>query len=54
METKTANVISYKFLEDCFKEYFNNEKDSQQLIEFIKSKRSYTMSSSIKRTYNKE
>jgi hypothetical protein len=53
-ETKIANVVSYKFLEDCFKDYFKNENESQQLIEFIKSKRSYTMSSSIKRSYNKE
>lgn len=54
IETQQPNVISYKFLLDSFKEYFNNENDANKLLEFIKNRRTFTNVSSIKRLYNKE
>ena len=54
IETQQANVISFKFLSDIFKEYFHDEKEANKLLDFIKSKRTYTNVSSIKRIYNKE
>tara|TARA_B100000965_G_C19556580_1_gene742517 strand:+ start:264 stop:608 length:345 start_codon:yes stop_codon:yes gene_type:complete len=52
-ETKVANVLTYKFLEDCLNEYFKDDT-SKELLKFIKNKRTYTTSNSIKRVYNKE
>ena len=54
VETQTANVISFKFLLDCFKEYLKNEEEALKLLEFVKNKRTYSNVSSIKRFYNKE
>tara|TARA_B100000780_G_scaffold61095_1_gene39312 strand:- start:907 stop:1254 length:348 start_codon:yes stop_codon:yes gene_type:complete len=54
IETQHANVISFKFLLDCFNEYFTDEKDGTKLLDFIKSRRKFTNVSSIKRIYNKE
>ena len=52
---KQYNVLSYKFLEDCFKEFFkdyeNNKSIEKELIEFIKSKRTFKTNNLIKRTY---
>lgn len=53
IETVQSNVLSYKFLEDCFKEYFEDD-EAIDLLTFIKSKRTYTRAKSIKRIYNKE
>lgn len=55
VETKHANLISYKFLEECFNEYFkNNEEIVEALINFIKEKRVYTTSQTIKRNYREK
>lgn len=52
---KQYNVLSYKFLEDCCKEFFkdyeNNKSIEKELIEFIKSKRTFKTNNLIKRTY---
>ena len=58
VETKQLNSITYKFLEECFVEYFRNSEisqsyDSEELLEFIKMKRGYNFNKSIKRIYNK-
>ena len=58
IETKQFNSITYKFLEECFVEYFRNSeisqsKNSEQLLEFIKSKRGFTFNKTIKRIYSK-
>ena len=50
--TKQANIISYKFLEDCFKIYFDNERQVEELMTLIKEKRTYTNNKVIKRIYN--
>lgn len=54
IETQHANVISFKFLLDCFKEYFDDVIEANKLLNFVKNKRTYTNISSIKRIYNKE
>lgn len=54
IETQQANIISLKFLLNSFKEYFEDEKEANKLLDFVKSKRTFTNVSSIKRIYNKE
>ena len=54
VETQTANVISLKFLYECFKDYFKDDNEANKILDFIKNKRTYTNTSSIKRFYNKE
>lgn len=54
VEVNTANVLSFKFLEDCFNEYFDETSKTKELLEFIKSKRSYSKNKIIRRVYNKE
>jgi hypothetical protein len=60
-QLKQQNIMSYKFLEDCFKEFFKdydnsdpvrNELIRNELIELIKSKRSFKTNNIIKRSYN--
>ena len=52
-----SKILSFKFLEECFNEFFkdyeNNNTIVEELIEFIKSKRTFNTSKYIKRTYNK-
>ena len=52
-QTNIANPITLKFLEKCFKEYFEDIDESNELLEFIKSKRIYNKSTYIRRVYNK-
>ena len=47
-------AITYKFLQECFSEYFDNNNETDQLLNFIKTKRNRTTVNSIKRFYNKE
>ena len=56
IEQKQINPLSLKFLEHCFEEFFENyDSDSikNELIEFIKSKRTHTINTTIRRVYNK-
>ena len=54
-QLKQYNVLSYKFLEDCFKEFFKDYENSKsienELMELIKSKRTFKTNNLIKRTY---
>jgi len=54
VEVNTANVLTYKFLEECLNEHFDDTSKTKELLEFIKSKRSYTKNKVIRRVYNKE
>ena len=54
VEVNTANVLSFKFLEDCFNEYFDETSKTKDLLDFIKSKRTYSKNKTIKRLYIKE
>uniref|UniRef100_A0A6C0KTG9 Uncharacterized protein n=1 Tax=viral metagenome TaxID=1070528 RepID=A0A6C0KTG9_9ZZZZ len=54
-QMKQYNMLSFKFLEDCFKEFFTDYENCKsienELIEFIKSKRTFKTNNLIKRTY---
>ena len=54
VEVNTANVLTYKFLEECLNEHFDDTSKTKELLEFIKSKRSYSKNKIIRRVYNKE
>ena len=54
VEVNTANVLTYKFLEECLNEHFDETSKTKELLEFIKSKRSYSKNKIIRRVYNKE
>tara|TARA_B100000902_G_scaffold398667_2_gene466312 strand:- start:308 stop:661 length:354 start_codon:yes stop_codon:yes gene_type:complete len=55
IDTKQANTLTFKFLETCLDEYFNNNNDkTKEVIDFIKSKRNFTLVTSIKRTSNSD
>jgi len=54
IETKQANALTFKFLEECLNEYFEDEQKTENMITFIKSKRSYSLNQSLKRFYNEE
>ena len=41
-------AITYKFLQECFSEYFNNDNETNELLNFIKTKRNRTTINSIK------
>ncbi len=51
INTKIGNVISYNFLLDCFNDFFKDDEQANELLEFIKSKRTYNNVSNIKRIY---
>jgi hypothetical protein len=56
IEQKQTNPLSLKFLEQCFDEFFKTSHQDlikEKLIEFIKSKRTYNISTNIRRVYNK-
>jgi hypothetical protein len=56
IQQKQPNALSLKFLEQCFEEFFKNYDSNsikEELIEFIKSKRTHNISTNIKRVYNK-
>lgn len=60
IQVKQPNGLSYKFLEQCFIEYFSRTGNSatgnsatvKSLLDYIKSKRTYTINKTIKRVYN--
>lgn len=61
IQVKQPNGLSYKFLEQCFVEYFNKNANAnsanananvKSLLDFIKSNRTYNINKTIKRVYN--
>jgi len=65
IQVKQPNGLSYKFLEQCLIEYFSrnangtnansetaNSATVKSLLDYIKSKRTYTINKTIKRVYN--
>jgi len=54
VEVNTANALTFKFLEECLNEYFDETSKTKELLEFIKSKRTYNKNKIIRRVYNKE
>jgi hypothetical protein len=56
IQQKITNPLSIKFLEQCFEEFFENYDSNsikEELIEFIKSKRTHNISTNIRRVYTK-
>jgi hypothetical protein len=56
IQQKIANPLSVKFLEQCFEEFFENYDSNsikEELIQFIKSKRTHNINTNIRRVYNK-
>tara|TARA_B100000035_G_scaffold315342_1_gene335364 strand:+ start:1369 stop:1710 length:342 start_codon:yes stop_codon:yes gene_type:complete len=51
INTKIGNVISYNFLLECFNNFFKDEVQAKELLDFIKSRRTYNNVSNIKRIY---
>lgn len=48
------NALTYKFLENCFYEYFDDKDKTKELLDFIKSKRTFSINTTIRRIYNKK
>jgi len=56
IEQKQTSPLSLKFLEQCFEEFFktfDSESIKEKLMEFVKSKRTYNITTNIRRVYNK-
>lgn len=51
IDLKTANPLSYKFLEDCFNEFFKDYENNlaEELLNYIKTKRTYSNNKNLKR-----
>lgn len=54
VELNNPNALTFKFLEDCFNEHFDDTSKTKDLLDFIKSKRTYSKNKTIKRLYIKE
>jgi hypothetical protein len=53
VQIKQQNALSYKFLEQCLTDYYKtNDTNIKILLDYIKSKRTYTSIKTIKRIYN--
>ena len=49
METNTQTTLTFKFLEECLNQYFNNnEEETKKLISFIKNKREIKTETNLK------
>lgn len=57
VDTKQYQSLSLKFIENCLNElddHILDKKNIKEIMDFIKNKREMNVTSSIKRTYNKE
>ena len=52
VNNKSAQSITFKYLEGCLRELIKNESQIQQIIQFIKNKREIKNNYEIKRFYN--
>lgn len=50
IEVKQYNTISYKFLEDCLLEFYQDKEKTDEILDFIKSRRKYNTIQIIKRS----
>ena len=51
VQQKQYDVLSYKYLETCLNEYFNDTNKVKEILMFIKKNRDYNINKLIKRTY---
>jgi hypothetical protein len=49
---KQVSPLNFKFLEKCLKDCISNEKNVDDIINYIKQKREIVYKNDIKRTYN--
>lgn len=52
-QTKTTAPLTFKFIEQCLKDCIANDEDVDQIIKYIKEKRSIRIVPDIKRFYSK-
>jgi diacylglycerol kinase family enzyme len=50
IEVKQYNTISYKFLEECLFNFYNDKEKTDEILNFIKTQRKYNTMSTIKRS----
>jgi len=50
IEVKQYNTISYKFLEECLSDLYNDKEKTDEILNFIKTRRKYNTTVTIKRT----
>ena len=50
IEVKQYNTISYKFLEECLSDFYNDKEKTDEILNFIKTRRKYNTTVTIKRT----
>lgn len=50
--TKVTPPLTFKFVERCLNDVIPNEKQVEQIIQYIKEKREFRYTSEIKRIYN--
>ena len=50
IELKQYNTISYKFLEECLYDFYNDKEKTDEILNFIKTRRKYNTTITIKRT----
>ena len=49
-QSTSYESINYKFLKECFREYLQSEEKAEELLDFVKQKRSTEVKVSLKRT----
>jgi len=50
IEVKQYNTISYKFLEECLSDFYHDKEKTDEILNFIKTRRKYNTIHTIKRT----
>ena len=53
-EKKEYSALTYSYIEKCLKDIIADEKQVEYIIKYLKENREQTMSTDIKRFYNKE
>ena len=53
-ETMIQSSLTFKFLKDCLLQYFENEEETEKLLNFIKSNRTITKKIDLQRKHPKE
>ena len=51
-QSKSSSPLTFKFVERCLNDVIPNEKQVEQIIQYIKEKREFRYTSEIKRIYN--
>ena len=49
--TQSFTTLTFKFLEECLNDYFNDDNKTKEILKYIKNKRNINYTNNIKRTY---